>query len=110
MVFREACITDIPEIQHVRHAVRENVLSDPALVTDRDCIRYLTHRGKGWVSEVNMRVIGFGIVDLIGREIWALFVRPEYENMGFGKQLHDAMLDWYFQRTHRTICLKTDPD
>jgi hypothetical protein len=41
MIFREAEINDIPQIQVVRHAVKENVLSNPALVTDDDCREFL---------------------------------------------------------------------
>jgi hypothetical protein len=32
MIFREAVVADIPQIQIVGHSVKENVLSDPALV------------------------------------------------------------------------------
>ena len=53
MNFREATVTDIPQIQRVRNAVKENVLSDPALVSDTDCIDYITRRGKGWVCEAD---------------------------------------------------------
>jgi len=49
MIFREAIVSDIPQIQVVRHAVKENVLSNPALVTDHDCKEFITERGKGWV-------------------------------------------------------------
>jgi hypothetical protein len=49
MNFREAKINDISQIQVVRHAVKENVLSDPALVTDDDCMEFISVRGKGWV-------------------------------------------------------------
>ena len=45
MHFREATTADIPQIQLVRNAVRENVLSDPTLVTDADCEEFITRRG-----------------------------------------------------------------
>ena len=53
MIFREANVNDVPQIQIVRHLVKENVLSDPSLVTDNDCEKYLSARGKGWVCEIN---------------------------------------------------------
>jgi hypothetical protein len=65
MLFREARITDIPQIQVVRNSVKENMLSNPALVTDKDCENYLVNRGKGWVCEIDDRIVGFAIVDLI---------------------------------------------
>jgi hypothetical protein len=40
--YREALPEDIPQIQIVRHSVKENVLSNPALVTDDDCKEYIT--------------------------------------------------------------------
>ncbi len=52
MLFREATIDDIKQIQIVRHSVKENVLSNPLLVTAADCENFLTVRGKGWVCEV----------------------------------------------------------
>ena len=37
MKIREANIDDMKQIQIVRNAVKENVLSNPDLVTDEDC-------------------------------------------------------------------------
>jgi GNAT superfamily N-acetyltransferase len=110
MIFREATIDDIKQIQLVRNAVKENTLSNPALVTDKDCEEFLTRRGKGWVCEVNGEVIGFSIVSLTDNNIWALFLRPEFEAQGIGKQLHDLMLIWYFAQTTDTVWLSTSPN
>ncbi len=46
MIFREASIGDIKQIQVVRHAVKENRLSDPALVPDSDCGRFFIREWK----------------------------------------------------------------
>ena len=110
MIFREAQIEDIKEIQVVRNSVKENVLSDPALVTDRNCEDYITLRGKGWVCEINNSVIGFAIADLEENNIWALFLQPEYERKGIGKKLHDIMLEWYFSKTKEKVWLGTAPN
>ena len=64
MIFREAQTEDIKQIQLVRNAVKENVLSNPGLVTDKDCVEYLTLRGKGWVCETDGTIVGFAIADL----------------------------------------------
>ena len=109
MIFREATIEDIPQIQVVRNSVKENMLSDPGLVTDKDCKEYLTQRGKGWVCIIENRLVGFCIVDLTGKNIWALFVHPRFENRGIGKTLHDIMLHWYFDQTKETVWLGTAP-
>ncbi|MCX2583974.1 GNAT family N-acetyltransferase [Pedobacter sp. MR22-3] len=110
MIFREAKTTDIHAIQIVRHTVKENILSDPAMVTDKDCEEFITQRGKGWVCEVNEEVVGFSIVDLKVHNIWALFLRPEFEGKGIGKALHRLMMDWYFDQTHEPVWLGTSPN
>jgi GNAT superfamily N-acetyltransferase len=109
MIFREAGIDDIKQIQIVRNSVTENTLSNPNLVTDEDCKEFLSIRGKGWVCEINNEIIGFAIADLKDNNIWALFLRPEFEKKGIGKQLHDIMLDWYFKQTMDTVWLGTSP-
>ena len=110
MVFREAEIKDIKQIQVVRNAVKENTLSNPALVTDKDCEEYMTTRGKAWVCETAGSIVGFAYVDLKENNIWALFVTPEYAAKGIGKTLHKIMLDWYFGITDKTVWLGTAPN
>lgn len=109
MIFREAILGDIPQIQVVRHSVKENTLSDPALVTDADCADYLTRRGKGWVCEIDGAIAGFSIVDLSSHNVWALFVRPDAEQRGIGRTLLQMLLEWYFSQTKETIWLGTAP-
>jgi GNAT superfamily N-acetyltransferase len=106
---RLATTADIPQIQMVRNAVKENTLSNPALVSDNDCEAFINQRGKGWVCEMNNMIVGFSIVDLKDNNVWALFLLPEYEKQGIGRQLHDIMLDWYFSQTQKTIWLGTEP-
>ena len=106
---REAQLKDIQAMQVVRHAVKENTLSDPLLVTDKDCKLYIQQRGKGWVCEAANKLVAFAIADLQDNNIWALFVLPEYENMGIGKQLHKTMLDWYFAQGKDKVWLSTWP-
>ena len=109
MIIREARVEDIPQIQVVRNSVRENTLSNPDLVTDKDCEEFITERGKGWVCEIERKITGFSIVDLNDNNIWALFVDPDFEKKGIGKKLHDIMLDWYFTQTKESVWLGTSP-
>ncbi len=110
MIFRAAQISDIKQIQLVRNSVTENVLSNPDLVKDQDCEEYLTVRGKGWICEIDNRIIGFAIADLKENNIWALFVDPEFEGKGVGGRLHEMMLNWYFAQHKEDVWLGTAPE
>ncbi len=110
MIIREATIFDIPQIQIVRNSVKENMLSDPYSVTDSDCMEFLTQRGKGWVCEIDNKIVGFAIADLVENNIWALFLHPEHEKKGIGRKLHDIMLNWYFDQNNENVWLGTSPN
>ncbi len=107
MIFREATIQDIPQIQVVRNSVKENILSDPSVVTNSDCIDFLTKRGKGWVCEIDKKIVGFAIADLQDNNIWALFLHPDFEKQGIGQKLHNQMLNWYFNQGKEEVWLGT---
>lgn len=107
MKYREAALNDIPQLQLIRNAVKENVLSNPALVQDKDYEDYLSTRGKGWVCEKDGIIIGFAIADLKEENIWALFIHPDHEQMGVGKSLHAIMLNWYFDQHKEQVWLST---
>ena len=109
MIIREAQIADIPQIQVVRNAVTENTLSDPELVPDADVKDYITRKGKGWVCEIDINIVGFSIVSIVTKNVWALFIQPGFERRGIGRKLHDEMLGWYFNQTNETIWLGTSP-
>jgi len=109
MNLRHATIDDIPELHRVRMSVKENVLNNPALVTEDHYINYLTTKGKGWLCEDEHQVLGLAIIDLEKNNIWALFVHPDHEKKGIGRKLHDTMLDWYFNQNKQTLWLSTDP-
>ena len=106
---RRATLADAEELQRVRRAVRENRLSDPSRVTLDDVRDRLAGLGLGWVAEVGGRIVGFAIADLPTRNIWALFLEPEYERRGIGRRLHDTMMDAVFEATSARVWLSTSP-
>ena len=110
MIFREATISDFEQMHEVRMAVRENILPHADLISEKDYDEYLNGRGKGWICEINNRIVGFSIVDLKEKNVWALFVDPDFEGKGIGKKLHALMLDWYFSKTKEKIWLGTSPN
>ncbi len=109
MIIREATVLDIPAMQIVRNAVKENQLSNPLLVSDADYVEFMTEKGNGWVAVQNNQVVGFAIVDVKENNIWALFLLPEFEGKGIGRKLHDTMMNWYFAQTEETVWLGTAP-
>jgi GNAT superfamily N-acetyltransferase len=109
MIFREAVIDDARQIMVVRLAVKENRLNNPALVTEEDCKQYLIQKGKGWVCIIDEVIVGFSYASVIEKNIWALFVHPNFEAKGIGKKLHDMMLNWYFSQTRENVWLSTAP-
>jgi GNAT superfamily N-acetyltransferase len=54
-------------------------------------------------------VVGFAIIDLPQKNVWALFVHPAWEAKGIGKRLHNKMLDWYFSKFDLPLWLSTAP-
>ena len=108
MNFRVAKVEDIPVLTEVRHAVRENVLSDPRKVTREMFAAYLTDSGKGWLCEIDGEVVGFSVAAAGDASIWALFVKPSHEGQGIGKRLLRLATDWLFETGAASIVLSTD--
>jgi len=55
----------------------------------------------------NKDIVGFAIVDLVEKNVWALFVHPDFERQGIGRKLHDHMVQWYFTQTLEPLWLST---
>ncbi|MDF2176810.1 GNAT family N-acetyltransferase [Aliiglaciecola sp. CAU 1673] len=89
---RQATRQDIPAMSAIRMAVKENQLSDPNKVTMQMYEDYLEKLGRGWVCEVDGLVVGFAYLNLTDDSVWALFVSPQYEGRGVGRQLMDTLL------------------
>ena len=110
MQIRLATVADIPGMHRVRVSVLENRLSDPTLITPDDYRAMLTEHGRGWVAEVEGRIVGFAVADASRANVWALFVDPGAEGRGAGRRLHDAMMEWFFSAAGAgRVWLGTDP-
>lgn len=110
LTYRTGLISDIDQILSVRNSVKENKLSDPNAITKSDCEHFMQNVGKTWVCEMSTIVIGFSMMDVIDNRVWALFIQPEYEKMGIGKELHFLMMDWYFSQKTENAWLGTTPN
>ena len=91
-------------------SVRENRLADANLVQPKDYRVLLRSGGKGWVAEVEGRIVGFAIADISRSNIWALFVNPLAERRGVGRVLHDKMMEGLFADGAEHVWLRTEPD
>ena len=61
------------------------------------------------MCEIRDLIIGFAIVSVIDKNVWALFMQPGFENRGIGRKLHDDMMDWYFEMSNEPVWLSTSP-
>ena len=78
------------------------------IISDEAVIEAMENTGRGWVIEVDARVVAFAIGNAQTGNIWALFVEPAYEGRGFGKRLHDAMLSWLWAQGLKRLFLTTE--
>ncbi len=108
LTFRRATRGDIPELSHIRLSVRENVLSNPALITSQMYEDHLDRLGRTWVAETETRIVGFASGARDG-SIWALFVDPPFEGRGAGRGLMEIVTRWLFSLGHRRLRLGTEP-
>jgi len=95
-------------MHRVRLAVRENRLTSAAL-TEADYVPAITTTGRGWVMEADGAIVAFAVGNRDTGNIWALFVHPDHEALGYGRQLHDALLDWLWSQGLNNLWLTTEP-
>ena len=107
LTFRRAVSSDIAAMSALRLVVKENVLSNPGLVTEAMYEEYLERLGRGWVCELDAELIGFSFAARADGSIWALFVRPDREGLGAGKTLLSLAVEWLFSLGHATVKLST---
>jgi GNAT superfamily N-acetyltransferase len=105
---RPATPADISGMHRVRLAVRENRLTSTA-ITEVDYVPAITTTGRGWVIESDSVIVAFAVGNRESGNIWALFVHPDHEALGYGLQLHDAMLSWLWSQGLERLWLTTEP-
>lgn len=107
-VLRQAVFSDVPDIQRIRRCVRENRLVSTS-ISDQQVGDALEKTGRGWVIEADGEVVAFAIGNAESGNIWALFVHPDHERRGYGRMLHETMVEWLFSRGLKRLWLTTDP-
>lgn len=106
---RQALAADIPAIWEVRYSVTENTLT-PGRISDEDVRVAIEEAGRGWVIEEEGRIVAFAVGNAGTGNVWALFVKPEFQGKGYGTQLHSAMIDWFRAQSIEKLWLSTGAD
>lgn len=107
-ILRQAVRSDVHDIMRVRHSVQENRLTS-RVIPDEEVVEAIEVSGRGWVVEVDGRIVAFAIGNAQTGNIWALFVEPEHAGQGHGKRLQTEMLDWLWSQGLKRLWLSTSP-
>lgn len=106
-MLRQAVAADIPGIQIVRSAVRENRLGSTT-IADEAVREAIEDSGRGWIVESKGEIVGFSIGNARNGNVWALFVHPDHEHRGYGRSLHDVLIAWMWSQGLDRLWLTTE--
>ncbi|WP_255989057.1 GNAT family N-acetyltransferase [Chitinolyticbacter albus] len=115
MLIRETQLADLPELFRVRAATRENALSVDYLatlgITPESAARSMASgESRGWLCEIDGRIVGFASGDRSSGEMLVLAVLPEYEGRGIGRALLQRVRDWLADCGCPRVWLAANPD
>jgi GNAT superfamily N-acetyltransferase len=112
---RPACADDIETLFEIRCSVRENHLDREQLAArgiSADALRDMI-RSPDWlclIAEREGEALGFCMAQRARGEVFALFLRPQAEGQGIGRQLMQAAEADLFAAGHDTLSLATGDD
>jgi GNAT superfamily N-acetyltransferase len=105
---------DVPAAFAVRTATKENRFTREGLaalgITEDSVAMMLGGTHRGWVAEVDGRIVGFAMGDRTTAELWVIAVRPEFEGRGIGTRLLAEVEDWLVGLGKRELWLWTSPN
>lgn len=108
---RPARAADIATICAIRTAVKENPLSLAQLtemgIIPEAVLKMITLSAYAWVADIDSITAGFTMIDPEQGSVFALFVLPEHEGLGLGKQLMVQAEAALFEH-HSILWLETD--
>jgi GNAT superfamily N-acetyltransferase len=106
-VLRQAVRNDLPDLLRVRYTVSENRAL--RIIPDSQVIEALEVTGRGWVIELDGVIAAFSIGNALTGSVFALFVDPAHQGHGYGRRLHDTVVEWLWSRGLDRIWLNTQP-
>ena len=95
------------DLLRVRHAVSENRLFLLTMPDDQ-ISEALETTGRGGVIELDGVIVAFAVADAFPGGIGALFVDPRYRGQGYGRRLHDTVVEWLWAQ-ERIAWLNAQP-
>jgi len=107
-IIRQAAASDVAGLHRVRMSVLENRLVSRHL-SDQDYLVEIEVTGRGWVIESAGNIVAFAVGNAANGSLWALFVEPGHEGKGYGRRLHDTMVDWLWEQGLDRLWLTTEP-
>ncbi|MBF2083556.1 GNAT family N-acetyltransferase [Thermoleptolyngbya sp. C42_A2020_037] len=114
ILFREILPEDIQAIFDVRIATWHNDRGCEELtqlgITHESVRDLLKNSHRGWLCEIDSRIIGFAMGNKSKGEMWVIAVLKEFEGKGIGKRLLSLVEEWLFSEGWKEIWLTTDPD
>ncbi|QBH97459.1 GNAT family N-acetyltransferase [Limnobaculum zhutongyuii] len=112
MQIRIALPDDVTEMFRVRLSVNDNKMTLEELsahgITHQSLPAMLINQGRGWVAEDQQQIVAFAMADATEASIFALFVEPDFEGLGIGRQLMIAAEQWLAEMGCAQIWLETD--
>jgi len=110
--FRRAVADDAAELFRVRTSVRDNHQTDEELAAigvTRDSLAEMLDSAdaRGWCAERSDRIVAFAIARRSERDLFALFVEPEFEGCGLGSTLLDSAVAWLSEEVSDSLRLTT---
>lgn len=114
MLSRKIHSTDITSLFSVRTSTRENTFTLEELhavgITEDSVAAMLETTHKGWLCEIDGKVVGFSIGDTITGELWVIAVLPEAEGRGVGSRLLQLTEETLADAGHAELWLETSAD
>ena len=107
-ILRQAVRNDLPHLARIRHAVSDNHVTSLSIPDDQ-VIEALETTGRGWVVELDGVIVAFAIGDALTGSIWALVVDPPHRGHGYGRRLHDTVVEWLWSEGHDRVWLNAQP-
>ncbi|UXY13714.1 GNAT family N-acetyltransferase [Chitiniphilus purpureus] len=115
MLIRPTTVADLPELFRLRAQTRENALGPEYLatlgITPATAAASLVNGDtRGWLCEVDGRIVGFASGDRTSGEMLVLAVLPDFEGRGIGRRLLNEVVAWLQVCDCPRIWLTANPD